>query len=404
MNTRTFAVLILGLLFAINTFGQRPPGGGFPGRGGPPRGDQGRPGDRRPPMGERDIDRPDGPPDGEWIRPHDTNENGMLEPEEFKAAVDRTFEDLDRNKNGSIEGSELEMPPRPRDGMRPGKEGRKMLPPFFFESQFHDGAVLSKADFVKIVDQVFNEMDKNRDGTLAGPEARMIPHRAGGRRPEMAPNARFIAAELRFGDKLVKGQPFSANILIEDTRRLFDGSTVTKQIRGATYRDGEGRTRREQPLEMVGGVSIVGTDNKPQMLVFINDFGARSQIFLDLNNKTARKSNLISGPVPEPGQPEDAKTESLGTKLIEGVSAEGTRVTFEIPVGQIGNDKPIQVISERWYSSELQVLIMSKHVDPIAGEHVFKLMNIKRVEPSADLFSIPNGFKIVERRMKDRED
>ncbi len=47
---------------------------------------------------------------------------------------------------------------------------------------------------------------------------------------------------------------------------------------------------------------------------------------------------------------------------------------------------------------------MSKHIDPIAGEHLFKLTNIKRVEPSVDLFSIPIGFKIEERKMKDRED
>ena len=51
------------------------------------------------------------------------------------------------------------------------------------------------------------------------------------------PNARFIGGEIRFGDKLVKGQPFSAETVVEDTRRLYDGSTVTKQNRGAVYRD-----------------------------------------------------------------------------------------------------------------------------------------------------------------------
>lgn len=404
MNTKTFAAFIFALLFAIGTLGQRPPGGGFPERGGPPRGDQGRPGERRPPMGKPGMEHPDGPPDGDWIRPHDTNNNEILEPEEFQKAVDRTFAELDGNNNGSIEGPELDFPPRPRDGRRPGKDGRNILPPFFFEEQFREGKALTKTEFERIARGVFDEMDKNRDGSLAKIEARRMEPKGGPRRHDMAPNARFIAAELRFGDKLVKGQPFSADILIEDTRRLFDGSTVTKQMRGATYRDGDGRTRREQPLEMVGGINIVGTDNKPQMLVFINDFGTRSQIFLDLINRIARKSILASGPPPEPGQPEDAKTESLGTKLIEGVSAEGTRVTFEIPIGQIGNDKPIQVVSERWYSPELQLLVMSKHVDPIAGEHLFRLTNIKRVEPSADLFSIPSGFKIEERKMKDRED
>ncbi len=409
MNTKLYYAIILTFVFTFTAFGQRPPGGGGnPGHGGPPRGDgpfgrDGRPGEGRPPMdGPRDG-RPDGPPNGDWIKPHDTNDNGTLEADEFQSAAERTFADLDRNSNGTIESSEL--PPRPREGRKPGENGKNMLPPFFFEEQIGNGANLSKADFDRLVRGVFNEMDMDQNGSVSKSEARKQPNKEGKRRPEMAPNARFIAAELRFGDKLVKGQPFSADIVIEDTRRLFDGSTVTKQIRGATYRDTEGRTRREQPLEMVGGISIVGTDNKPQMLVFINDFADGSQIFLDVSNKIARKHRLGAGPGPlEPRQPEGAKTETLSKTTIEGVAVEITRVTFEIPIGEIGNDKPIQVVSERWYSPELQVIVMSRHIDPVAGEHVFRLTNIKRAEPASHLFTIPSGFKVEEKRMKDREE
>ena len=67
---------------------------------------------------------------------------------------------------------------------------------------------------------------------------------------------------------------------------------------------------------------------------------------------------------------------------------------MEIPAGQIGNDKPIQVISEKWFSPELQVVVMSRHLDPLAGEHIFRLINIKRTEPAAELFSVPAGYKI----------
>ena len=55
------------------------------------------------------------------------------------------------------------------------------------------------------------------------------------------------------------------------------------------------------------------------------------------------------------------------------------------------NDKGI---SEKWFSPELQILVMSRHLDPIAGEHVFKLVNIRRIDPSVDLFTIPVGFRI----------
>jgi hypothetical protein len=169
---------------------------------------------------------------------------------------------------------------------------------------------------------------------------------------------------------------------------------VTKRSTGAVYRDAAGRTRREQPLEMVGGFSVVGTDNKPQMLVFINDFAAQTQYFLDVNNKIARRHPLGGNP-PEPPAPIDAKTESLGTRTIEGVSCEGTRVSFELPVGHLGNDKPITVVTENWFSPDLQMLVYSRHVDPLAGEHVFKLVNIKRTEPASELFSIPAGYQVT---------
>lgn len=280
-------------------------------------------------------------------------------------------------------------------GPRPGqpKGEQRFLPPFFFFDLVKEGASITKTDFDSKSKEVFASMDANHDGVLNREESRP-PKGAGG--PPPPPNAMFIGAELRFGDKLVTGQPFSAETVIEDTRRLYDGTTVTKQSKGAIYRDGVGRTRREQPLENIGGFNVVGKDTKPQILVFINDFATRSQYFLDLNNKVARKEHIgPGGPPPgEPDGPRDAKSESLGTKTIEGVSVQGTRVTFEIPAGQIGNDKPMQVITEKWYSPELQILVMSRHTDPLAGEHVFRLVNIKRSEPAADLFTIPLGFRI----------
>jgi hypothetical protein len=51
-------------------------------------------------------------------------------------------------------------------------------------------------------------------------------------------------------------------------------------------------------------------------------------------------------------------TESLGTKSIEGVMAEGTRSTSTIPAGAIGNLMPIEVVSERWHSRQLQMPVL----------------------------------------------
>ncbi len=114
-----------------------------------------------------------------------------------------------------------------------------------------------------------------------------------------------------------------------------------------------------------------------------------------MTKKIARKNGLGLGSAPRDGDgPPDAKTELLGTRTIEGVSVEGTRITSEIPAGELGNDKPIQVVTENWFSPELQMIVMSRHTDPLAGEHVFKLANIKRSEPSASLFTVPPGFRV----------
>ena len=90
----------------------------------------------------------------------------------------------------------------------------------------------------------------------------------------------------------------------------------------------------------------------------------------------------------------DAKTVSDGTKTIEGVSCNFTRTEHEIPAGQVGNEKPLKVVSEKCFSPELQVVIMSLHQDPLSGLHVFKLKKIKRAEPAADLFAIPAGYRV----------
>ena len=90
--------------------------------------------------------------------------------------------------------------------------------------------------------------------------------------------------------------------------------------------------------------------------------------------------------------------ESLGKQVMEGVNAEGTRYVSTIEVGAIGNDRPIQVSSESWYSADLQMVIMSKHSDPRTGDESFRVTNISRGEPAAYLFQLPVGYQISERK------
>jgi hypothetical protein len=88
------------------------------------------------------------------------------------------------------------------------------------------------------------------------------------------------------------------------------------------------------------------------------------------------------------------KVESLGRQSMEGVLVEGTRNTAVIQQGQIGNDRPMQIVSERWESAELHVTIFSKHVDPMMGERVERLTNVRRGEPDPSLFQVPAGYTV----------
>ena len=92
----------------------------------------------------------------------------------------------------------------------------------------------------------------------------------------------------------------------------------------------------------------------------------------------------------------ESRTENLGKQTIEGVVAEGTRTTTTIPAGQIGNERPIEIVSERWYSPDLQTIVLSKHRDPRMGESTYKLTNIRRTEPDKSLFEVPASYTIQD--------
>lgn len=91
----------------------------------------------------------------------------------------------------------------------------------------------------------------------------------------------------------------------------------------------------------------------------------------------------------------ETRTEELGSRDIEGVMAEGTRRVTTIPAGAIGNERPIEISYERWYSKELELVVYSKQSDPRFGEQTYKLTNIVRSEPDPSLFTVPPGYKVM---------
>lgn len=93
---------------------------------------------------------------------------------------------------------------------------------------------------------------------------------------------------------------------------------------------------------------------------------------------------------------QNLQIESLGRQTIEGVQADGRRTTITIPAGQAGNDLPMSIVVESWYSPELQTTVLFKRSDPRVGETVTRLTNINRSEPAPALFEAPADYKLTE--------
>jgi hypothetical protein len=244
----------------------------------------------------------------------------------------------------------------------------------------------------------------------------------------------------------VKGAPYSADEVRESTQVLADGTTIHNENKTTVYRDGEGRVRRETPNEIsiwdpssgtnyvlnpktmtarkmglnyVFTRSLAGPGSGGETKTFSFSYNTNKSPeppFVVMSDEhgaaVAGSASAAAGAVSTgvatangPGQAmmkverrQRGKVDSLGTQTMEGVKADGERVTSTIEAGAIGNDRPIQTTTERWYSPELQTNIMTKRSDPRMGDEVFKLTNIHRGEPSPVLFEVPPGYTIVNQK------
>ena len=223
----------------------------------------------------------------------------------------------------------------------------------------------------------------------------------------------------------VTGAPYSAQGVTETNQTLGDGTHINRQETYTIYRDGEGRMRRESGdhvwiSDPVANVSyILDTKLQTARKLGLSKDIAYKKMQLDQQQAAKLKAEgaatgpiwfssgaaergmvlgavRTDGPMAGGGKTQGAppKIESLGKQEMEGVEVEGSRTTMEIPQGQIGNDRALQVVDERWESPELHVTILAKHTDPMVGEHVERLTNVQRGEPDPSLFQVPAGFKM----------
>ena len=110
--------------------------------------------------------------------------------------------------------------------------------------------------------------------------------------------------------------------------------------------------------------------------------------------RPSRRRRISAGTVGayEPG-------EDLGEQVLEGLLVQGTRMTDTIPAGTIGNERPIEIVTERWYSEDIDAMVLQRFFDPRFGETIYRLVNVVRGEPSPDLFQVPQGYELSGREM-----
>ncbi len=251
---------------------------------------------------------------------------------------------------------------------------------------------------------------------------------------------------------VVKGAPYAAEAVTESIQTLSDGNRIVNTNTVKMYRDAEGRTRSEATIQPVGPWVA---DSKTTIIT-IHDPVTGEHYTLNAAAKTASKAlirtriseapaiaagpdgkqvkeirkevtvtagsaagsavightvdvqgAIASGPAVMVFQGEsgervffrhdaNVETTSLGKQVIEGVECEGTREVQTIPAGQIGNEREIKVVTERWYSPELKMEVVRKHSDPRFGETNYRVSGLIRADQPRDLFEVPSEYKLDE--------
>ncbi len=234
---------------------------------------------------------------------------------------------------------------------------------------------------------------------------------------------------LSFEAKTVSGAPYSGEEVKETVQTLADGNRIVRRNVTRVYRDSKGRTRREtldadgqvtsvvisDPVAGTGysldpstntarriGVAVYVTEKDAQQLhvtsgsaVIITSRDGKGTLSAKTGKATFSGEGASSVRLREFSEQAGASTkEDLGVRTLEGVEAKGSRTTTVIPAGAIGNEQPITITSEEWFSADLQVLVMTKHADPRSGETTYRLTGVLRNEPNASLFEVPAGYAV----------
>lgn len=197
---------------------------------------------------------------------------------------------------------------------------------------------------------------------------------------------------------VVKGAPVSGDGVVTVRSRFYDGSKSERTVPARFYRDSAGRVRREQTIL---GLEALDPNAGPRSIVTIVDPVEQTTYVLMPDTNEAQRipfdsRALVHQPYPTPPQPGTTTEEPLGTRTIDGIAAQGRRTRLTIAAGRMGNDRPIEITDERWESPDLKLLLLSRYHDPRTLDVEYRLTNISRTEPPAELFKVPADYRVVQ--------
>jgi hypothetical protein len=195
--------------------------------------------------------------------------------------------------------------------------------------------------------------------------------------------------------------PFSGTDTIVETHPIEGGGGIVNSVTARVVRDGQGRIYRERHH-----FAPQGTDPQKTLYEFyILDPSTNTQTDCTI----ATHQCAVHGYHPQlsvrlmPAGPFDQGRQllvrdSLGEHSIGDLNTIGTRETITVSPGTYGNDRPLALTREFWYSPDLKTNLVVTRRDPRLGNFDIHLDVQSRDEPSPDIFTIPTGYTIKDAR------
>ena len=128
-----------------------------------------------------------------------------------------------------------------------------------------------------------NDQGVNTEGAIKFERAMPLAGAVMAQGPGQAMTSAF---QMSFENKLVKGKPYSADIVQENTQVLGDGNRIVQRSTSFIARDSEGRTRQEISI---GFGPLAGAMAKAPKIISLNDPVSGNNFMLHPDEKTAIK-------------------------------------------------------------------------------------------------------------------